>query len=80
MSKRIAPKNASEAELNLMHRDHTEYGDFCLMVDGNTVWLSEQAVYKAPTQGFKIPKWKFNRLLRWYLREVAVRGRERRKK
>ena len=52
-----------------LHRDHFDYGDFCLMSDGYTTWLSEQKVGETPTQSFQIPKGVFDRLIRRYVKE-----------
>ena len=54
-------------ELCEMPRDHRDIGDFCLMTDAETVWLSEQAMGEARKQHLEIPRDVFNTLLQWYL-------------
>lgn len=67
---RVSPKKATWVQICKMRRDHTEVGDFSLMTDGFTVWLSEQKFGENRTQHIEIPKKIFNRLLVWYEREA----------
>ncbi len=63
-----APATCTHEQLYRIRRDHTEVGDFCLMTDAGTVWLSEQKMGEAQKQAVQIPRAVFNRLLRWYQR------------
>lgn len=71
-AKRVAPMKATNSQICRMRSDHTDFGDFSLMTDGFTVWLSEQANGEMSRQKFEISKGRFNRLLRWYLREAKL--------
>jgi hypothetical protein len=75
-SKAVSPMKATNAQICQMRRDHTDFGDFSLMTDGYTVWVSQQAVGEDRKQHIAMPKGTFNRLLRWYLREAKLRGGE----
>ena len=66
MNSKISPKRASFNQICDMPRDHTDFGDWCLMTDGSTVWISEQENGKPQKQSIEIPRSVFNRLLRWY--------------
>ena len=70
-----APSKCSEAELCRITRDNQDAGDFSIMTDSYTVWLSEQKMGEQQKQHIEIPRPLFNKLIRWYLRpQVAVRS------
>ena len=68
----VAPMNATNAQICWMGRDHTEFGDFSLMTNGYTVWISEQPIGAQRKQHIEMSKGQFNRLLRWYLKEAKL--------
>lgn len=75
--KMIAPMEANFDQICRMPRDHKYVGDFSIMTDGYTFWLSQQKTGEAPAQNFEIPKKKFNRLLAWYLKPAKLRPEKR---
>jgi hypothetical protein len=46
--------------------DHVESGNFCILTDGSTVWLSEQACFSLVVQQIEFPKTIFDELVRKY--------------
>jgi hypothetical protein len=54
-----------------MTHDNVEVGDFSIMTDATTVWLSEQTVGEAPTQKFEIDRSTFNKLILWYTKGIV---------
>lgn len=68
---------ASSKEMCRMGRDHYERGNFCIMTDGQTVWLSEQAAGESPTQSFQCSRRMFNFLIAQYQKDrKLVRPKE----
>ncbi len=70
-------RNATYDQLCRMYRDNISSGDFNLLTDADTVWLSEQARGQAPKQQLGIPRRVFNRLLKAYLEPQNVKRSER---
>ena len=70
---KVAPAKCTFDELCRMRRDHTDSGDFSLMVEPRVVWLSEQKMGEHQKQHIQIPRHVFNRLLVWYQREANLR-------
>jgi hypothetical protein len=56
----------SVAEVCRLERDNFSHGNFTIMSDGHTVWLTQQAMGQSPTKYFDMPKWKFDFLIRKY--------------
>lgn len=50
-----------------LKRDNFSYGDFSILSDGHSTWLSQQKVGESPVQSFEIPKRKFDYLIRKYI-------------
>lgn len=67
MAKRpVVPMNATAKQICNMSHDNVQVGDFSIMTDSFTVWLSEQAWGEMPKQKIAIPRRVFNKLIDWY--------------
>lgn len=62
------PATCTFKQLVTIRRDNLSVGDFSILTDAKTVWLTEQAMGERPKQTFAIPRVRFNKLIRWYLR------------
>lgn len=56
----------SEADIIKLPRDHFEVGDWSIMTDGFTVWISQQALGEQRTDHIAVPKKVFDGLLEKY--------------
>lgn len=65
----VSLRNASFNQICRVRRDNYNQGDFSIMTDGHTTWLSEQKMGEHRKQGIAIPRGVFNRLLQRYLAE-----------
>jgi hypothetical protein len=61
------PMLASRTDIWSMSHDNVEVGDFSIMSDGLTVYLSEQRTGHPSQQEFQIDRPTFNKLIRWYV-------------
>jgi len=67
-------RQASEADLMRMRRDHATWGgDWYIMTDGYTVWISKQKLGEARTDHIAIPKTIFDRLSDAYIKQRPIR-------
>src|SRR4051794_19742065 len=71
--RKFVPANASANRIYLLSHDNVNVGDFSIMTDGFTVWLSEQAWGEMPKQKVAIPRYVFNKLIDWYTTGVVPR-------
>lgn len=60
---------ATNPQLCRLYRDNLDVEDFSLMTDAWNVWLSEQPMGQPQKCSVQIPRAKFNKLIRWYIRE-----------
>lgn len=60
-TKKISPMKATFAQICRMKTNHHSTGDFTLMTDGYSVWLSEQGMGEEPEQRFEMTRLQFNR-------------------
>lgn len=67
------PMTATKEEICEMLFDNVEVGDFSIMTDAATVWLSEQAMCEMPRQQIEMPRAIFNKLIKWYTEGVVPR-------
>ena len=64
-----------------LKRDNFSRGDFTILSDGQSVFLSEQKLGEWASQDFTIPRTVFNYLLKHYMRQTTgKRGRKPRSK
>lgn len=63
-----APATCTFDQLLKIGRDNISIGDYAILTDARTVWLCQQAMGEKPTQTFGIPRARFNKLIRWYLK------------
>ena len=65
------PMNCTDDELCAMEYDNVQVGDFSIMTDTHTVWLSQQAMGEYRTQHCEISRDAFNKLIRWYTQGIV---------
>lgn len=56
----------TERDVIALERDNWQFGDFGLLCDGFSVWLSEQPKGEAPRQKVEIPKAVFDKMVAAY--------------
>ena len=68
MTKKLTPMKArTDGQLCKLPRDNADLGDWCLIVGGATIWITEQELGKSPTQEIDIPRAVFDKMVRWYV-------------
>jgi hypothetical protein len=75
---KIVPMNAGSRQICELSHDNVEVGDFSIMTDAYSVWLSEQKLGEDRTQHISIPRPVFNKLIRWYTEGIVPREDKRR--
>ena len=68
---RAIPMTCTEQEICDSDFDNVEVGDFSIMTDARTVWISEQPCGHDRKQHFEIDREIFNKLIRWYTEGVV---------
>lgn len=58
----------TEKEVCLLQRDHFDVGDFGVMSNGTTVWLTEQRLGEKQKQVIEVPKKVFDKLIDVYMK------------
>lgn len=71
MTTNLSPMYATWTEICAMPFDNVQVGDFSIMTDGVTVWLSEHHPGSEQAQCFALRREVFNKLILWYTQNVV---------
>jgi hypothetical protein len=74
MGKRSLQESNGVGNVAELERDNFTAGEFGLLCDGATVWLSQQTKGSPPDQSFEIPKYIFDALLEHYQKPQQARN------
>lgn len=64
----VSVAKATEVQLCRVRRDHIYVGDWSIMTDSYTVWVTFAEKESSLGQSVEVPRDTFNKLIRWYLR------------
>lgn len=65
-------QGSTEKQICSLRRDHCNVGDWSIMTDGFTVWISKQKIGHERTDHIQIPKRVFDKLFDQYAKPTAV--------
>lgn len=66
-------RQAKEADLIRMRRDHATLGDWRIMTDGYRTWIARQEIGQKPSHHIEVPKRIFDRLIDAYTKQRTMR-------